>query len=744
MYLNETKRIGTNILLLRDSFFFLCLANIVQHSKVKNMSHTGRDINLSSQDQKTEDRVLPVNSNASKEVLAIKINDKLYDYHEDVTLDVSKDVISDVSTEIITRDHPDALSMIRHSCAHVMAEAVQTLFPDTQVTIGPTIDNGFYYDFAREESFTLADLPQIEQKMHEIIATDHRFIREVWPRQQARDYFDAHHESYKAQIIDDLPEEEEISIYRQGNWLDLCRGPHIRSTGQIGPAFKLMKIAGAYWRGNSDNPMLQRIYGTAWRNQEELDTYLYQIEEAKRRDHRLVGKQIGLFHFQEEAAGSTFWHPKGWTLWRIVETYMRTRLDQEGYIEVKTPQLIERSLWEASGHWDKFRQHMFTSQTNESSIIPINESQTNESSINLIDKNQTSESSINLIDKNQTSESSINLIDKNQTSESLINHKTDKRKILALKPMNCPGHVQIYRQGVKSYRDLPLRMAEFGSCHRYEPSGSLHGLMRGRSFTQDDAHIFCTEAQVCDESVAFCRLLESIYRDFGFNNLMVKFSDRPLDRAGSDEVWDRAEEALKTAVQAAQLTYSLNSGDGAFYGPKLDFILRDVIGREWQCGTLQVDFVLPERLDASYSDHNSQKQRPVMLHRAILGSLERFIGILIEHYAGRFPFWLAPSQGVVATITHHANNYAQHVYERLRRAGLRVQLDTRNEKINLKIREHSMQKIPVIIIIGKREEEKQSIVLRWTTDEHQDTLTLDDAIHKLLHHAESPIGTLRV
>jgi threonyl-tRNA synthetase len=607
----------------------------------------------------------------AQDALAVRVDGRLSDLATVIT--------GNARLEVVTRSDPDALELIRHDAAHVMAEAVQSLFPGTQVTIGPSIANGFYYDFARPEPFTLDDLERIEAGMREIIAADRPFVREEWPRDQAIAFFQDKGEAYKAEIITSLPSDQAISIYRQGDWLDLCRGPHLPSTGRVGTAFKLMKLAGAYWRGDHRNEMLHRIYGTAWRDDKELKAHLTQLEEAEKRDHRRLGREMGLFHLQEEAAGSVFWHHKGWALWRVLETYIRARLADHGYVEVRTPQLIDRVLWEQSGHWEKFRAGMFTALA-------------------------------------------------------------DEDKILALKPMNCPGHVQIYRQGIKSYRDLPLRLAEFGACHRNEPSGALHGIMRVRAFTQDDAHIFCTEDQITAESVAFCRLLDSVYRDLGFTEVSVKFSDRPTVRAGSDEVWDRAEAALKAAVTAAGLPYHLNPGEGAFYGPKIEFVLRDAIGRDWQCGTLQVDYVLPERLDASYVGEDGARHRPVMLHRAILGSMERFIGVLIEHYAGRFPLWLAPVQVVVATITNDADSYAADVAAAFKQAGLRVATDTRNEKINLKVREHSLQKIPVLVVVGNREAESRSVALRRLGGKDQEVLALDAAINKLRDEARSPAG----
>jgi threonyl-tRNA synthetase len=609
----------------------------------------------------------------AKDALAVKIDGTLRDLTTSIT--------TDAAVEIVTRDHADTLGLIRHDAAHVMAEAVQALYPGTQVTIGPAIANGFYYDFARSEPFTPDDLEKIEAKMREIIARDARFEREVWDRDEAIRFFEERGEKYKAELIRDLPTTEDISVYRQGEWLDLCRGPHMPSTGRVGQGFKLTKVAGAYWRGDHRNAMLQRIYGTAWRDEKELKAYLHQLEEAEKRDHRRLGREMDLFHLQEEAVGAVFWHDKGYTLWRTLENYIRARLERTGYLEVKTPQLIDRALWVASGHWEKFREAMFTTNS-------------------------------------------------------------DEEKVLALKPMNCPAHVQIYRQGIKSYRDLPLRMAEFGSCHRNEPSGSLHGIMRVRAFTQDDAHIFCTPEQITSESIAFCDLLLSVYKDLGFTDVSVKFSDRPATRAGTDEVWDRAEGALREAIEAAGLPYTMNPGEGAFYGPKLEFVLRDAIGRDWQCGTLQVDFVLPERLDAEYVGEDGARHRPVMLHRAILGSMERFIGMLIEHYAGKFPLWLAPLQVVVATITNDADEYGAEVLKQLRRAGIRAVLDTRNEKINFKVREHSLAKVPLMVVVGRREADERTVALRRLGGKDQEVLALDAAVNTIVAEAGSPLGNL--
>ena len=591
--------------------------------------------------------------------------------------DLSFKIEQDCNVVIITRKDAVALDLIRHDCAHVMAEAVTELYPETQVTIGPAIENGFYYDFYREKPFTEGDLETIETKMHEIIDRGDPFEREVWARDEAMSHYEKIKEPFKVELIEGIPDDEPISFYRQGNFLDLCRGPHAPSTKHVGHAFKLMSVAGAYWRGDSSNPMLQRIYGTAWPDEKKLKAYLNMLEEAEKRDHRRLGRELDLFHMQEEAVGSIFWHPRGWSLYREIEAHVRRRLEDGDYKEVKTPQLIDRSLWEASGHWDKFRENMFTADSEDD-------------------------------------------------------------RTLALKPMNCPGHVQIYKQGLKSYRDLPIRMAEFGSCHRNEPSGALHGIMRVRAFTQDDAHIFCSEDQITSESIIFCDLLRKIYKDFGFEDVRVKFSDRPGVRAGDDLTWDRAEEALKNACEAAGLETTLNPGEGAFYGPKLEFVLRDAIGRDWQCGTLQVDFVLPERLDANYIASDGSKKRPVMLHRAILGSMERWIGILIEQYAGRFPIWLAPVQAVITTITSDNDEYAYKVLEECKKVGLRAAVDIRNEKINYKIREHSNAKIPVILVVGTKEQENETVAVRRLGGKSQEILALDDAVNTLLKESTPP------
>lgn len=606
----------------------------------------------------------------AKAALAVKADGKLWD--------LNRPLPGDCGLEIVTAKSGDdiVLPLLRHDAAHVLAQAAQELFPGTQVTIGPSIENGFYYDFARDEPFTPEDVDAMEKRMHEIVDRDLPFERHVWDRNAAIETFKGMGEAYKAEIISDLPEDDEISIYSQGDWKDLCIGPHLPSTGKLGHAFKLTKLAGAYWRGDSNNAQLQRVYGTAWRNDKELKAYLTMIEEAEKRDHRRLGREMDLFHMQEEAPGMAFWHPKGWQFYLQLEAYMRRRLDASGYKEIKTPQLVDRKLWEESGHWEKFREHMFISESDE--------------------------------------------------------------RFYALKPMNCPGHVQVFRQGLKSYRDLPLRLAEFGCCHRYEPSGALHGLMRVRNFVQDDAHIFCEESQINSESATFCDLLLSIYKDFGFKDVRVKFSDRPPVRAGSDDVWDRAEGALREAIDMVGLPYEMNPGEGAFYGPKLEFVLRDAIGRDWQCGTLQVDFVLPERLDASYIGEDGSRHRPVMLHRAILGSFERFAGILIEEHAGRFPLWLAPVQAVVTTITSDADDFAETVAAKAIDAGLRVETDLRNEKINYKVREHSLAKVPAMLVVGKREAEEGKVSIRRLGEKNQQILALEEAIAILVKEGTPP------
>ena len=604
----------------------------------------------------------------TKAALAVRINGEMKD--------LSSLVEENCNFSIVTAKDEDALDLLRHDAAHVMAQAVQELFPGTQVTIGPSIKNGYYYDFAREKPFSTDDFEIIETKMAEIIDRDLEFIREIWERDEAIKFFKDKGEVYKAELIEAIPSGEEVSIYKQGDWIDLCRGPHLPSTGKLGKHFKLMKLAGAYWRGNSDNEMLQRIYGTAWADKKQLNSYLNMLEEAEKRDHRRLGREMNLFHMQEEAIGAAFWHPKGWELYQKVQFYMRNRLKKANYVEVNTPQLVNRSLWEDSGHWEKFRDAMFITEAED--------------------------------------------------------------KVLAIKPMNCPCHVQIFRQGTKSYRDLPLRMAEFGSCHRNEPSGALHGLMRVRAFTQDDAHIFCTEEQITEETKIFCDLLMGVYQDFGFTDIIIKFSDRPEVRAGDDATWDKAEDALVEAVRVAGYEYDLNPGEGAFYGPKLEFVLRDAIGRDWQCGTLQVDFVLPERLNAAYVGEDGAKHRPVMLHRAILGSFERFIGILIEHYAGRFPFWLAPLQIVVASITDEAELYAKKVQADLIKAGLTADADLRNEKINFKVREHSIAKVPIILVVGNKETKENTVSMRRLGGKDQEILALETAVAKLRTEAIIP------
>ena len=580
--------------------------------------------------------------------------------------DLNRLIEKDSSVAILTSKNIECLDLIRHDAAHIMAEAVLELFPETQVTIGPSIENGFYYDFYREKKFNLTDLEIIEQRMHEIVNRDEKITREVWTRGEALSFFEKNNEKFKVELVNAIPGHETVTFYRQGNFIDLCRGPHSPSTKKLGHSFKLTKLAGAYWRGDSKNPVLQRIYGTAFLNDKDLKNYLLMIEEAEKRDHRKIGKELNLFHLQEEAVGSVFWHKRGWSIYLEIESYMRRKLSKS-YEEVKTPQVIDRTLWEKSGHWDKFQEHMFMA-------------------------------------------------------------KGDDEKVLALKPMNCPGHVQIYKQGLKSYKDLPIRMAEFGSCHRNEPSGALHGIMRVRQFTQDDAHIFCMNSQITEECVNFCELLQQIYKDFGFAELKVKFSDRPEIRAGDDQTWDKAEEALLKAIKAAGINFTLNPGEGAFYGPKLEFVLTDAIGRDWQCGTLQVDFVLPERLEAYYIDADGQKKHPVMLHRAILGSLERWIGILIEQYSGRMPLWLAPTQVAVCSIVDSVNDYILEIKEYLDKNGIRNEIDIRNEKIGYKIREHSNNAIPIIIVIGNQEKENKTVAVRYLGSKNQEVLELEQFV----------------
>ncbi|MGY6569860.1 MAG: threonine--tRNA ligase [Salinarimonas sp.] len=597
-------------------------------------------------------------------------------------VDLSDPITRDARIEFLNREDPRALELIRHDCAHVLAEAVQELYPGTQVTIGPVIENGFYYDFARDVPFTPEDFAAIEKKMREIIARDQLFTKEEWSRDEAKRVFAEKGEAYKVELVDAIPPDQSLKIYRQGEWFDLCRGPHMTSTGKIGNAFKLMKVAGAYWRGDANNPMLTRIYGTAWANDADLQNYLHQLEEAEKRDHRKLGREMDLFHFQEEGPGVVFWHAKGWTLFQQLTSYMRRRL-AEDYEEVNAPQILDRALWETSGHWGWYRENMFVTQT-------------------------------------------------------------EDERVFAIKPMNCPGHVQIFKHGLKSYRDLPLRMAEFGAVSRYEPSGALHGLMRVRAFTQDDAHVFCTEEQMAAECLKINDLILTTYADFGFDEIVVKLSTRPEKRVGTDEMWDHAEavmgDVLKQieAQSGGRIKTSINPGEGAFYGPKFEYVLRDAIGRDWQCGTTQVDFNLPERFGAFYVDADGQKKMPVMIHRAICGSMERFTGILIEHFAGHFPLWLAPQQVVVCTITSEADDYAEQVMRAARKAGLRVEKDIRNEKINYKVREHSLAKVPVILVVGKREAAERTVNIRRLGSKDQTSMTLTDALATLTAEAVPP------
>ncbi len=625
-----------------------------------------------------------ISKSLAKAAIAVRIDGELSD--------LSLPIEVDAKLEILKRDNEDALEMIRHDAAHVMAEAVQSLFPGTQVTIGPSIENGFYYDFARNEPFSTEDLAAIEKEMRKVVERGDAFTREVWARDDAIKFFTDKGEMYKAELIQDLPEDEDIKIYKQGEWLDLCRGPHMPTTKHVGTAFKLLKVAGAYWRGDSNKAMLTRIYGTAWRDDKELKAYLLQLEEAEKRDHRKLGAEMDLFHFQHEAQGSVFWHAKGFTIYNQMEQYIRRRLDNAGYSEVKTPMLIDNKLWEKSGHWGKFRENMF--------VVPDEVPSGEEDGPVLSDK--------------------------------------AFEKLMALKPMNCPAHVQIFKQGITSYRDLPIRMAEFGCCHRNESHGALHGLMRVRQMTQDDAHIFCREDQITEESVAFCELLRNVYTDLGFDDLVVKLALRPDVRAGEDDVWDQAEEGLRAALKQAGLEYEELPNEGAFYGPKIEYHLKDAIGRSWQCGTLQLDFVLPERLDAHYIGEDGAKHRPVMLHRAILGTLERFIGIMIENYAGKLPLWLAPTQCVVATITSDADEYGKKVFAALQEAGLRAELDIRNEKINYKVREHSHAKVPVMFVVGAREAEDGTVAIRRMDSKDQPVEPLEKAIESLANQCKPP------
>ena len=603
-----------------------------------------------------------ISKSLARDAVAIRVNGELWD--------LTRSIEDDAAIEIVTRDSEEGLELLRHDAAHILAEAVKELWPDTQVTIGPAIENGFYYDFARDEPFTEEDLEVITKRMLEIVDRDETIQREVWSRDDAIKFFRDLGEEYKAQIIEDIPADETLTLYRQGDFVDLCRGPHLPSTGKLGRAFQLMRVSGAYWRGDSQNEMLQRIYGTAWANPKQLRAYLHRLDEAEKRDHRVLGRIMDLFHFQEEAPGAVFWHPKGWALFQNLVNYMRLRQNEAGYQEVNTPELMDRSLWEASGHWEWFGEHMFTTETE------------------------------------------------------------DGRNYV-IKPMNCPGHVQVFKQGITSYRELPYRLAEFGKVHRDEPSGALHGMLRVRAFTQDDAHIFCTPEQITDETIAVCNLILGIYRDFGFEDVVIKFADRPEVRVGDDAVWDQAEAALKTALDSSGLEYVHNPGEGAFYGPKLEFVLRDAIGRDWQCGTHQVDLNMPERLGATYIGKDGQKHTPVLLHRAMFGSLERFIAILLEHHAGNLPLWLAPTQAKVLTITSAADAYALDVVSKLRDAGIHADADLRNEKISYKVREHSIAKIPVLLAVGQREVDEKTVALRRLGSKQQKVLALTDAISDL-------------
>jgi len=603
-----------------------------------------------------------ISKSLARDAVAIRVGDELWD--------LSRNIEDDAAIEIVTRDSEDGLELLRHDAAHVLAEAVKELWPATQVTIGPAIENGFYYDFARDDPFTEEDLEVITKRMLEIVERDEEIKREVWARDDAIKLFRDMGEEYKARIIEDIPAGETLTLYRQGDFVDLCRGPHLPSTGKLGRAFKLMRVSGAYWRGDAKNEMLQRIYGTAWANPKQLKAYLHRLEEAEKRDHRIIGRVMDLFHFQEEAPGAVFWHPKGWSLFQNLIDYMRRRQHEAGYQEVNTPELMDLSLWEKSGHLETFGENIYTSETEDG-------------------------------------------------------------RVYAIKPMNCPGHVQIFKQGITSYRDLPYRLAEFGKVHRYEPSGALHGMLRVRAFTQDDAHIFCTPEQITDETIAVCDLILGIYRDFGFDDVLIKFADRPPVRVGDDAVWDQAEAALKTALDSSGLEFSHNPGEGAFYGPKLEFVLRDAIGRDWQCGTHQVDLNLPERLGATYIGEDGQKHTPVLLHRAMFGSLERFIGILLEHHAGKLPLWLAPTQAKVLTITSGADDYALDVVSKLRGAGISADADLRNEKISFKVREHSVAKVPVLMAVGQREVDEETVALRRLGSKQQKVLALSDAILEL-------------
>ena len=603
-----------------------------------------------------------ISTSLFKSAIAIKVNGFL----KDLNYKIQKDC----DVEVITKESELGIEIIRHDAAHVMAEAVKELYPDVQVTIGPPIENGFYYDFSKKEPFKPEDLTKIEKKMSEIIDKNETFIREVWDRKKAIKYFQDHGENYKKQIIEGIPNNQELSIYKQGKFLDLCKGPHSPSTGRVGKFFKLIKLAGAYWRGNSDNEMLQRIYGTAWNSKKDLDNYLQILEETDKRDHRKLGRTMDLFHFQEESPGSIFWHKKGWDVFNTLQNYLRQKQSDSGYQEINTPDMLDRSLWEKSGHWEKFKENMFTVETEDD-------------------------------------------------------------RIFALKPMNCPGCIQVFNQGIKSYKDLPIKISEFGKVHRYEPSGAVHGLMRVRSFTQDDAHIFCTEEQITNECINLTKLILDIYEDFGFSNVKINYADRPQKRVGDDKIWDKSEEALLKAIKKTNIEYKINKGEGAFYGPKIEFVLRDSINREWQCGTVQVDLNLPQRLNANYIDEKGNKQKPVLIHRALFGSLERFIGILIEHYEGKFPFWLAPVQVVICPITDKFNSYAESIYKKINNLGFKIEFDNRNEKINYKIRDHSHKKVPILFIVGEKEKKSNSVSIRELSVEKQKVLDVKKAIEFL-------------
>ncbi len=615
--------------------------------------------------------VKQISKSLEKEALIMSVNGEL----KDLSFEIKKDS----KIKIITSKDKEGLEVLRHDAAHILAMAVQELYPDTQVTIGPVIENGFYYDFARKESFTKDDLIKIEKKMQEIVDRDDKTSRHVWKREDAIKHFKKIGEKYKAEIIESIPAGEEVSVYSHGNWSDLCRGPHLSSTGKIGKAFKLIKVSGAYWRGDSKNEMLQRIYGTCWTSKNELEEYLHMLEEAEKRDHRKLGKEMDLFHFREESPGAVFWHEKGWALFQRLIEFMRMKQRLAGYKEINTPELLDISLWEKSGHWEKFSEHMYTSETPD-------------------------------------------------------------KKIFAIKPMNCPGCVQIFNQGLKSYRDLPLKLSEFGKVHRYEPSGALHGLLRVRAFTQDDAHIFCTEDQITEETLSVTNLILKIYKDLGFENVILKYSDRPKKRVGDDKIWDKSESALLSAIKLSKLEYSINKGEGAFYGPKIEFVLRDAIGRDWQCGTLQVDLNLPGRLGATYVDKDGSKKTPVMLHRALFGSLERFIGILIENYAGKLPFWLSPNQVVILPIAEENNDYIKNLFEDLFKEGIKCEVDLRNQKINYKIREHSLAKVPMILVCGKKEVSEETVTVRKLGSEKQETFKRDELIKNILATNKLPLN----